>query len=150
MAGRGPTPKDPSKRRRRNTDPIPTTVVTPDGEVRGPDLPDTVKWSEQTRRWWNTWRTSPQAQSMTPTDWDFLLDTCPGRKLEYQFWPGVSCGGSVLVEQSAETLPASDPVDFGRERDHVRDIVGSMQKHPGALVAVPGVVMGDVDIEHMA
>jgi hypothetical protein len=24
--------------------------------------------------------------------------TCPGRKLGYQFWPGLSCGGPVLVE----------------------------------------------------
>ncbi|MBP2325338.1 hypothetical protein JOF56_005723 [Kibdelosporangium banguiense] len=87
MAGRGPTPKDPSKRRRRNVDPTPTTVVVTDGEVRGPELPDTVDWPEQTRRWWNTWRTSPQAQSMTPTDWDFLLDTA---LLHAELWSGVA------------------------------------------------------------
>ncbi|TCO54153.1 hypothetical protein [Actinocrispum wychmicini] len=87
MAGRGPTPKDPAKRRRRNADPTPPTVVAPDGQVRGPELPDTVDWPEQTRQWWNTWRTSPQAQSMTATDWDFLLDTA---LLHAELWSGVA------------------------------------------------------------
>ena len=88
----------------------------------------------------------PTAVSGTGT----LVRSCPGRKLGYRFWPGLSRSGPVLVEQSAETLPASDPVDPGRERDHVRFVVGSTQTHPVALVAAPGVVMGDVDVEHMA
>lgn len=25
--------------------------------------------------WWETWRKSPQAQTFTSTDWDFLVDT---------------------------------------------------------------------------
>ena len=75
---------------------------------------------------------------------------CAGRKLGYRFWPGLSRGGPVLVEQSAQTLPASDPVDPGRERDHVRCVFGGTQKHSVALVAAPGVVMGDVDVEHVA
>ena len=77
-------------------------------------------------------------------------DACAGRKLGYRFWPGLSCGGPVLVEQSAQTLSASDPVDPGRERDHVRFVFGGTQKHSVALVAAPGVVMGDVDVEHVA
>ena len=78
------------------------------------------------------------------------LTACAGRKLGYRFWPGLSCGGPVLVEQSAQTLSASDPVDPGRERDHVRFVFGGTQKHSVALVAAPGVVMGDVDVEHVA
>ena len=74
---------------------------------------------------------------------------CAGRKLGYRFWPGLSCGGPVFVEQSAQTLSASDRVDPGRERDHVRFVFGSTQKHSVALVAAPGVVMGDVDVEHV-
>ena len=66
-----------------------------------------------------------------------------------RFWPGLSRGGPVLVEQSAQTLSASDPVDPGRERDHVRFVFGSTQEHSVALVAAPGVVMGDVDVEHV-
>lgn len=74
MAGRGPAPKDPAKRRRRNATP-PTTVVVPDDELRGPDLPAGVEWHEMTREWWDTWRRSAQAQTMTATDWSFLRDT---------------------------------------------------------------------------
>ena len=77
------------------------------------------------------------------------LGACAGRKLGYRFWPGLSRGGPVLVEQSAQTLSASDPVDPGRERDHVRFVFGSRQKHSVALAAAPGVVMADVDVEHV-
>jgi len=75
MAGRGPAPKDPAKRRRRNADPVPETVVAADGELHGPDLPEGTEWHERTRAWWETWRRSPQAQAMEDTDWSFLLDT---------------------------------------------------------------------------
>lgn len=80
MAGRGFAPKEPEKRRRRNVDPVPTTIVAADDELRGPDLPDDAlpdgeDWHQRTQAWWLTWRKSPQAQAFTPTDWDFLLDT---------------------------------------------------------------------------
>ncbi|HEY3259971.1 MAG TPA: hypothetical protein VGJ95_06820 [Pseudonocardiaceae bacterium] len=85
MAGTGPPPKDPATRRRRNADPIPTTTLTADGEVRGPDLPDGRDWPDETRSWWETWRNSPQSQAFTDTDWDFLLDTA---LLHSRFWRG--------------------------------------------------------------
>jgi hypothetical protein len=53
------------------------------------------------------------------------------------------------VEQSAETLPASDLVGPGRERDCVWFVVGCEQAHPVALVAAPGVVVGDVEVEYV-
>jgi hypothetical protein len=85
MAGRGPAPKDPAKRRRRNAA-EPLTTVTPDDELRGPELPagvlgadeDTglaVEWHPMTQRWWDSWRTSPMAQTFIETDWLFLIDT---------------------------------------------------------------------------
>ncbi|WP_425837295.1 hypothetical protein [Streptomyces fractus] len=83
MAGRGPAPKDPTKRRRRNAT-APETVITPDDELRGPELPEgvlgeedgaTVEWHAMTQLWWNSWRTSAQAQTFTDTDWLFLIDT---------------------------------------------------------------------------
>lgn len=73
MAGQGPPPKD--RRRRRNVDPIPTTVVAQDEVLRGPELPDGVDWHERTVAWWLTWRRSAQAQTFVDTDWSFLLDT---------------------------------------------------------------------------
>ncbi|MFG2292069.1 hypothetical protein [Streptomyces sp. NPDC048603] len=85
MAGRGPAPKDPAKRRRRNAT-EPETVVTPDDELRGPELPEgvlgvdedtgrVVEWHPMTQRWWDSWRTSPMAQTFIETDWLFLIDT---------------------------------------------------------------------------
>ena len=76
MAGRGPAPKDPSERVRRNVT-EPATVVTDDGELRGPELPemDDDPWHPRTLAWWETWRRSPQAQRFVATDWDFLIDT---------------------------------------------------------------------------
>ncbi|MFI7096442.1 hypothetical protein ACIBSU_34430 [Streptomyces lydicus] len=61
-------------------------VVTPDDELRGPDLPDgalgvntktgeVIEWHPMTQAWWETWRRSPQAQTFTETDWAFLVDT---------------------------------------------------------------------------
>ncbi|MFJ6636555.1 hypothetical protein ACIQMR_35105 [Streptomyces sp. NPDC091376] len=83
MAGRGPAPKDPTKRRRRNAaDPM--TTLTPDDELRGPELPAgvlgeedgvPVDWHPMTKLWWDSWRTSPQAQTFMETDWLFLIDT---------------------------------------------------------------------------
>lgn len=92
MAGRGPAPKDPAKRRRRNAEPVPTTVISDDGAVRGPDLPAGYDWPAQTQRWWETWRTSPQSQTLTATDWDFLMDTA---LLHAELWAG---NGSVASE----------------------------------------------------
>lgn len=84
MAGRGPAPRDPSARRRRNAA-EPLTVVEDDAMVRGPELPDGLDWPDATRDWWEIWRNSPQAQTFTDTDWSFLLDTAI---LHMEFWDG--------------------------------------------------------------
>lgn len=84
MAGRGPAPKDPDARRRRNATPE-LTVLEADGKVYGPDLPDSMEWPAVTLDWWSTWRRSPQAQTFTDTDWSFLVDTAV---LHAEFWLG--------------------------------------------------------------
>ena len=75
MAGRGPAPKPDGERRRRNKPAVPSTVLSVDDEVRGPELPGGFDWPGPTREWWETWRSSPQASAFTETDWGFLLDT---------------------------------------------------------------------------
>ena len=84
MAGRGPAPKDPAERRRRNATP-PTLTLADDGQQRGPDLPEGFEWPPQTLAWWETWRAAPQAQTFTATDWDFLAETAV---LHAEFWLG--------------------------------------------------------------
>lgn len=93
MAGRGPAPKDPEKRRRRNTSPVPPTVLSGDGSSHGPELPSYVDWPAPTKAWWETWRSSPQAGSLTATDWDFLLDTA---LLHARLWEGDSKAAAEL------------------------------------------------------
>jgi hypothetical protein len=84
MAGRGPAPKDPSERRRLNR-PDPLTVVCADGELHGPELPETHDWPVATVVWWGVWRSCAQAATFTDTDWSFLLDTAV---LHAEFWLG--------------------------------------------------------------
>lgn len=85
MAGRGPAPKDPSARARRNKDPQALRVFTAT-PVEQPPLPPLflpdedgkrrrVAWPAATKRWWSTWGDEPMAADFRPTDWDFLLDT---------------------------------------------------------------------------
>lgn len=78
MAGMGPAPKDPRRRARTNSDPIPTTVLRFE-QAEQPPLPKAPGWLKtwpaQTKRWWTLWGGSAQAEHFTATDWDFLLDT---------------------------------------------------------------------------
>ncbi|MER5365748.1 hypothetical protein [Streptomyces sp. NPDC002722] len=64
----------------------PETVITPDDELRGPELPEGVlgvntktgefsEWHPMTLAGWKTWRESAQAQTFTATEWAFLIDT---------------------------------------------------------------------------
>lgn len=73
MAGRGPAPKDPSRRARRNAAPQMTVIeFTPPG---APDLPDSMAWCDETVDWWQMWQDSPLSDTFSETDWAFLLDT---------------------------------------------------------------------------
>lgn len=88
LGGKGPAPgmgaKDASQRRRRNS-PVPVTILSADGKLHGPNLPDTHEWPQATLDWWETWRASAQASQFTKTDWSFLIDTAV---LHAEFWLG--------------------------------------------------------------
>lgn len=115
MAGRGPTPKDPDQRRRRNGTPELTVIVT-DGKVRGPKLPATHEWPPQTVAWWETWRTSAQAAKFTKTDWAFLLDTAV---LHADFWLGDRSVAAELRLRAAKF--GATPEDRARLKIEVGD-----------------------------
>lgn len=84
MPGRGPRPKDPSKRARTNADPIPTSVLRSEA-AKAPSLPTRYKGNAEVRRFWRTWVNSPQAEVFSSTDWQFLLETLP---LVEAYWAG--------------------------------------------------------------
>ena len=83
MPGFGPAPKDPRKRARTNSDPIPTTTLR-FVKAEQPPLPRGT-WPKRTRDWWRMWGESAQADLFTSTDWDFLLDTAT---LHAALWSG--------------------------------------------------------------
>ena len=87
MAGRGPAPKEPEKRRRGQRDGNAPTVVQVDGEVRGPNLPPLrpgrTEWPHVTLEWWDAYRRCPQAQLWSETDWQSHLVTA---ELHALFW----------------------------------------------------------------
>lgn len=87
MAGRGPAPKNPAKRARRNADPVPTTLLRQES-AKPPRLPARSPigpWPAATKAWWETWKKSPQAEHFGSTDWSFLLDTAT---LHARLWRG--------------------------------------------------------------
>lgn len=95
MAGRGPAPKDPSQRLRRNASPAPLRIY-PAQKTEQPSLPPLylpdedgklvrTPWPAATKRWWETWGNEPMAEDFRPTDWDFLIDTA---LLHAAYWRG--------------------------------------------------------------
>ena len=75
MAGRGPAPKDPAKRERRNAEPV--TQLTGDAKVAAPKLPGANKFLAATRAWYATWCSSLQAAQFLATDWQRLHMLAP-------------------------------------------------------------------------
>lgn len=71
MAGRGPAPKDPAKRLRRNADDVPASELEA-RPVAAPKLPGSSRLLPATRAWYRVWSTSPQAQLFIATDWQRL------------------------------------------------------------------------------
>lgn len=85
----GPPPSDNPIRRNK---PAQKLVIAADGKKRGFNLPPLVDsegnpdgdWHPMTKKWWNSWRTSPQAsQMLSEPDWMFLLDTA---LMHHQMW----------------------------------------------------------------
>lgn len=65
-------PKPDDQRRRRNAPTVSERLLTRDGEIRGVPLGELTgrhDWDPQTLAWYETWRTSPQAQVFEATDW---------------------------------------------------------------------------------
>lgn len=83
MPGRGPAPKDPNKRARRNSDKGHIIRVVAVEPMSQPPLPDWMDWPEATIEWWTMWGESPLSAEFTATDWSFLLDTAV---LHAQLW----------------------------------------------------------------
>ncbi len=142
MAGRGPQPKDPDRRVRRNADPIHTTKVRLK-RADQPELPgDESSWPEATRRWWATWSESPLAADFTATDWDFLLDTA---LLHARLWSGEVSVASELRLRVAKF--GATPEDRARLRiELVKHPVGEDEGGGGSPPSRPSSKYGELRV----
>ena len=85
MAGRGPTPKDPAKRVRRNADPTKRATYLRDPDVVQPALPTFYEFDPDGSRRKHVVQTHPPvveevgrralAQDFTSVEWEYMLDT---------------------------------------------------------------------------
>lgn len=98
MPGRGPAPKNPSQRARRNKDAVELRIleVTP---FRQPDLPtftvmvtvdeqlvtQEFEWPSMTLDWWSMLGRHPLAPEFIEADWAFLMETA---RIHAEFWMG--------------------------------------------------------------
>jgi hypothetical protein len=51
------------------------TKLVHDGEVRGPELPESTEWPEETRALYDAIRRDAIAQALTEADWRHVIDT---------------------------------------------------------------------------
>jgi hypothetical protein len=71
----GPPPKDPALRRRRNKQTRVELEASSDKSPSGPALEE--GFAAETVAWFETWRSSPQSQAFTVTDWQRLKMLAP-------------------------------------------------------------------------
>lgn len=109
MAGMGPPPKDPSKRARRNKDPVALKVIESE-PVEQPPLPELmpkgVPWPEETLQWWAMWGNDPLAADFRATDWSELMDTAA---VHGAYWSGdLSQAGELRLRTARHGATAAD------------------------------------------
>jgi hypothetical protein len=150
MAGRGPAPKDPSKRARTNADPIGLRVINAEPTDQ-PELPSlvvkdgddytSVEWPDVTLGWWDMWATSPLSTEFTATDWSELRDTA---RLHALFWMGdKSVAGELRLRVAKFGATPEDRarlrITFAQadEADDKRPVAPSSRARRGSLKALP-------------
>lgn len=145
MAGRGPAPKDPSKRARRNADPIATTTLRFE-RAEDPGLPEALADDPMLQVWWETWANSPQAEHFGSTDWLFLTETA---FIAAAFYAGDLKVASELRQRVAKF--GATPEDRARlrmqfaqadEADAKRPPVARSRERRGTLHALPSADVG--------
>lgn len=65
--------KPDEERIRRNKPRYLQQVLTWDGIKRGPNLPDGYHWCDETKRWYEDFRSSPNAMLTEDSDWEHIL-----------------------------------------------------------------------------
>lgn len=113
--GRGPAPKDPSKRARRDKRDADIIVMplerAPQPELP-PCMPDGAEWPSITRDWWAMWGRSALTRDFTENDWSELLDTAV---FHAKLWTGGGIQAAAELRLRAAKFGAT-PEDRARLR----------------------------------
>lgn len=115
MGTRGPLPKDPEKRVRRNKEHRSTVSARPSGPTRRSMPPG--EWLPATRRWWATWCDSAQAEKFTEPAWQRLEMLVV---LVDQFWASGNAATMKEIRQN-ESLLGATPADMQRLKWDIED-----------------------------
>lgn len=138
MAGKGPPPKDPDKRARRNAEPVPTRrlkFVKAKQPALPAKMPDGQAWPQRTRTWWARWGRAPQADRFTALEWDYLLDTAV---LHGRLWRGETSVAAELRLRLAKFGATPDD----QQRLRLRYDTGPEPGDPGADEVSAGLPKG--------
>ena len=132
---KGPVPKDPKIRQRRNRVTTQSTLdAASDGRRRRPSLPAGINWHPMTVAWWrDVWR-SPMAREFLEADKHALFRMAI---LIDRFWlePTKELGAEIRLEQQAFGLTPIDrrrlqwSMDNGRENTDTRKVAVSQPSH---------------------
>lgn len=109
--GRGPAPKDPAKRARRNKELIPARPVflTPLAKPELPSFSITIAndgmistqeftWPEATVLWWQMLDSHPLVAEFGGSDWSYLMDTA---RIHAAFWLGnITLAGELRLREA--------------------------------------------------
>lgn len=148
MAGRGPAPKDPVRRARRNKGPEMQIILSePVPQPKLPArMPNGEPWPQITRAWWRMWGKDPLAKEFRATDWAELRDTAV---LHGLYWSGdVKLAGELRLRTAkfgatAEDrarlriqYAAADEADDKRDRRRAGNAGEETKKRYGQLRAV--------------
>ena len=156
MAGKGPAPKDPSRRVRRNGRAVDTVLGVktapqpplPEFEVAvvrdGVMTMEPFRWPAQTVAWWRMWAESELAKDFTAVDWSFLLDTA---LMHHAMWSKgqwtlaaevrlrVAKFGATPEDRARLRITFAD-ADEKDEKRSARSTAGARQRYGGASRAV--------------
>lgn len=131
MAGRGPAPKDPSRRARVNKDPIPARVVDAPSlvpmDLPGDLLPEGEEWHPATLRWWSRWCESPLAENLPAVDWS-ELEACAVLHHEFMRKRSFTLGSELRLRMAKF---GSTPEDRARLRISIADADEKDSKRTG-------------------
>ena len=124
----GPPPKPMGTKAGRTGEKIPFRVMGLP-EVECPELPEffrmtdaneegvlvrkKVRFPEETRRWWNHWKTSPLTDGFTAHDWEYLLEVAV---INAKFWLDIDFNKNAAELRQRMSLFGVTPVDRAKLR----------------------------------